>query len=93
METAELELSYTDVKAPFAGSIGRAHYSVGSYLGPTSGALATIVSQDPTYVVFPVSVRLLLDLRVPKRRFRPGCNAMHRNASQCNAMECNHLKA
>jgi membrane fusion protein (multidrug efflux system) len=63
LEKAELELSYTDVKAPFAGSIGRANYSVGSYLGQTSGALATIVSQDPTYVVFPVSVRLLLDLR------------------------------
>ena len=63
LEKAQLELSYTDVKAPFAGSIGRAHYSVGNYLGPTSAALATIVSQDPTYVVFPVSVRLLLDLR------------------------------
>jgi len=63
LEKAELDLSYTDVKAPFDGSIGRATYSVGSYVGPASEALATIVSQDPTYVVFPVSNRLLLELR------------------------------
>jgi membrane fusion protein (multidrug efflux system) len=63
LEKAELDLSYTDVKAPFDGSIGRATYSVGSYVGPASEPLATIVSQDPTYVVFPVSNRLLLALR------------------------------
>jgi membrane fusion protein (multidrug efflux system) len=63
LQKAELDLSYTDVKAPFAGSIGRATYSVGNYVSPTSEPLATIVSQDPAYVVFPVSVRLLLDMR------------------------------
>lgn len=63
LQKAELDLSYTDVKAPFAGSIGRATYSVGSFVSPASEPLATIVSQDPAYVVFPVSVRLLLDIR------------------------------
>ena len=63
LQKAELDLSYTDVKAPFAGSIGRATYSVGNYVGPASEPLATLVSKDPTYVVFPVSVRLLLELR------------------------------
>jgi membrane fusion protein (multidrug efflux system) len=63
LQKAELDLSYTDIKAPFAGSIGLATYSIGSFVGPSSEALATIVSQDPTYVVFPVSYRLLLDLR------------------------------
>jgi membrane fusion protein (multidrug efflux system) len=64
LQKAQLDLSYTDVKAPFAGSIGRATYSVGNYVSPTSEPLATIVSQDPTYVVFPVSLRLLLDMRL-----------------------------
>jgi membrane fusion protein (multidrug efflux system) len=63
LQKAELDVSYTDVRAPFAGSIGRATYSVGNYVSPTSEPLATIVSQDPAYVVFPVSVRLLLDMR------------------------------
>nr|MDP9167942.1 efflux RND transporter periplasmic adaptor subunit [Actinomycetota bacterium] len=31
--------------------------------GPSSGTLATIVSQDPMYVLFPVSVRAATDLR------------------------------
>jgi membrane fusion protein (multidrug efflux system) len=63
LQRAELDLSYTDVTAPVSGRIGQAAFSVGNYVGPSSGPLATIVSQDPTYVVFPVSQRLLLDLR------------------------------
>jgi membrane fusion protein, multidrug efflux system len=35
----------------------------GNVVSPNSGVLATIVSQDPMYVVFPVSVRAVLDLR------------------------------
>jgi membrane fusion protein (multidrug efflux system) len=63
LQKAELDLSYTDVTAPVSGRIGQAAFSVGNYVGPSSGPLATLVSQDPTYVVFPVSQRLLLDLR------------------------------
>ena len=32
-------------------------------MGPPSGALTTIVSQDPMYVTFPISVREVLALR------------------------------
>jgi membrane fusion protein (multidrug efflux system) len=63
LQKAELDLGYTDVTAPIAGRIGQAAFSVGSYVSPASDPLATLVSQDPTYVVFPVSQRLLLDLR------------------------------
>ena len=62
-DTAELNLGYTDIKAPFAGRIGRANYSVGEFVGPSSGTLATIVSQDPMYVTFPVTQRQLLEVR------------------------------
>jgi membrane fusion protein, multidrug efflux system len=55
---AQINLGYTEIHAPIAGRIGRA-FSVGSLVGPHS-VLATIVSQDPIYVTFPVSQRQLL---------------------------------
>jgi membrane fusion protein (multidrug efflux system) len=61
--TAKLNLGYTDVKAPIAGRIGRSMFSVGDFVGPSSETLATIVSQDPMYVTFPVTQRQLLMVR------------------------------
>ena len=60
---AELDLSYTDIHAPLTGRIGRSAFSVGAFVGPSSGTLATIVAQDPIYVAFPVTQREILDLR------------------------------
>jgi membrane fusion protein (multidrug efflux system) len=69
LERAELNLSYTDIRAPIAGRIGRANVAVGNFVGPSSGALATIVSQDPIYVGFPVTQREILAYR--KERSNP----------------------
>ncbi len=69
LERAQLNLSYTDIRAPIAGRIGRANVSVGNFVGPQSGALATIVSQDPIYVGFPVTQREILAYR--KERSSP----------------------
>lgn len=63
LQKAELDLQYTDIRAPISGNVGRAVYSVGDFVGPESGALTTIVSQDPIYVTFPVSQRELLEVR------------------------------
>ena len=63
LEQAQINLGYTDIHAPIAGRIGRAELSVGNLVGPDSGVLATIVSQDPIYVTFPVSQRQLLEYR------------------------------
>lgn len=63
LSRAELELSYTDIKAPIDGRISRFAFSVGDYVTPSSEPLAAIVSQDPMYVTFPVSARALLDVR------------------------------
>ncbi len=63
LERAELDLRYTDVDCAVTGRIGRAAYSVGNYVTPESGTLATVVSQDPMYVTFPVSQRYLLEVQ------------------------------
>src|SRR5262249_59732673 len=60
---AKRDLGYTDLPPPMAGSIGKSTYSVGGLVGPASGTLATIVSQDPIYVTFPVPQIALLQVR------------------------------
>jgi len=61
--TSQINLDYTQIKAPIAGKISRTLVTEGNVVGPTSGTLASIVSQDPMYVIFPVSSRAALELR------------------------------
>ncbi len=60
---AEISLGYTGIRAPIDGRVGRTAVTVGNVVGPNSGVLATIVSQDPMYVSFPVPMRTALELR------------------------------
>lgn len=60
---AEINLGYTDIRSPIDGRIGRTAYTLGNLVNPASGILATIVSPDPIYVLFPVSQRQLDDIR------------------------------
>ena len=55
-------LGYTDIKSPIDGRIGLTAYTQGNLVNPASGVLATIVSEDPIYVQFPVSVRQIADI-------------------------------
>ena len=61
--TAQINLGYTQIKAPIGGKISRTAITEGNVVGPGNGTLATIVSQDPIYVVFPVASRSALELR------------------------------
>jgi len=65
---AKVNLDYTDIRAPIDGRIGRTAYTVGNLVNPAIGVLATIVSQDPVYVLFPVSVRDLETIREARRK-------------------------
>ncbi len=60
---AEIQLSYTEIKSPIDGRIGRASASPGNIVGPDSGILATVVSENPIRVLFPVTQRELLEAR------------------------------
>jgi membrane fusion protein (multidrug efflux system) len=69
---AEVNLDYTDIRSPISGRIGRTAYTVGNLVNASSGVLATIVSQDPIYVLFPVSVRDLEIIREARRQEEGG---------------------
>jgi membrane fusion protein, multidrug efflux system len=64
---AQANLDYTDIRSPIDGRIGRIRHTIGNLVNPASGALALIVSQDPIYVEFPVSVRDLHIIRDARR--------------------------
>ncbi len=72
LQQAEINLGYTEIRAPIDGRISATAVTEGNVVSPTSGTLATLVSQDPMYVVFPIAVRTGLELRdkyVPKGGF------------------------
>ena len=63
LEQANINLSFTEIKAPIDGRIGMANVSVGNFVNQATGTLATIVSQDPIYVLFPATTQQVLDYR------------------------------
>ena len=63
VEFSQINLDYTRIDSPIDGKLGRTRITPGNVVSPSSGTLVTIVSQDPMYVTFPVSVRTLLQLR------------------------------
>jgi multidrug efflux system membrane fusion protein len=52
VHTAELNLSYTQIRAPFAGRLGRNLASVGTLVTAGSSTLNTLVQLDPIYITF-----------------------------------------
>ncbi|MBI2735634.1 MAG: efflux RND transporter periplasmic adaptor subunit [Rhodospirillales bacterium] len=63
LRDAEIQLSYTEIKSPIDGRIGRASVSPGNLVSPDSGVLATVVSESPIRVLFPVTQRELLEAK------------------------------
>jgi membrane fusion protein (multidrug efflux system) len=63
LDQANINLGYTEIHSPIDGRIGLAVFTVGNLVGPTTGTLATIVSQDPIYVIFQASERDVLEYK------------------------------
>ncbi len=67
LQSAQIQLGYTEIRAPVDGRITSTAVNQGNVVSPTSGTLATIVTQDPMYVVFPAATRDVLGLQ---RKYR-----------------------
>lgn len=63
VQQANLDLSYTEIRAPIDGRIGRSEVTAGNVVGPDSGQLARLVKLEPIYVSFTISERDMLDYR------------------------------
>lgn len=63
LQIAQINLDYTEISTPIDGRIGRMAVTVGNVVSPSSGALVSVVSQDPMYVTFPVPTRKLIELQ------------------------------
>lgn len=68
LKTAQINLGYTHITAPITGRIGRSAVTIGNVVGPDTGKLTVLVSQDPIYVVFPVSQREFLRFEKQKEK-------------------------
>jgi membrane fusion protein, multidrug efflux system len=52
IRSAELNLGYTQIRAPFPGRLGRNQAPVGTLIGANGAPLNTLVQLDPIYVTF-----------------------------------------
>jgi len=72
LDNANINLGYTDIVSPISGKISKTNVTIGNVVGPESGVLTIIVSQDPMYVTFPVSQREFLNLQVDPKEIKVG---------------------
>jgi RND family efflux transporter MFP subunit len=69
---AQLNLDYTEVKAPFSGRIGRRLVDVGNLVVTDTTLLTTMYQYDPIYAYFTVSETDYLDYRKRQREKNQG---------------------
>ena len=68
--TAQDDLKNTQIVAPIDGKIGLTNYTVGNYLTPSSGVLATIVQLNPIRLSFSIANRDFLSIFGTEENFR-----------------------
>lgn len=67
IRTAEINLAYTEIRAPFRGRLGRNRAPVGTLVGGAGSTLNTLVQLDPLYVTFNPSERDLATIETARR--------------------------
>lgn len=63
LQSAQLQLDYTQVKAPVSGRVGKLEVTAGNLVagGSAASVLTTLVSIDPVYASFSVNERLVTE--------------------------------
>ena len=61
IEQATLNLDFTEIRAPFTGRAGRSRLSIGDLVDPSTGALVSLVQNDPMLVDFDINERSLAE--------------------------------
>jgi multidrug efflux system membrane fusion protein len=66
VRTAEINLAYTEIRAPFSGRLGRNRAPVGTLVGGSGFTLNSLVQLDPIYVTFNPSERELAAIQTAR---------------------------
>jgi len=77
LDSAKLNLSYTTIKAPVSGKIGKIIITQGNLVNAQSGPLAKLVSTTPIYAYFTINSDDYLDFKkAAKAGDKEGLNSM-----------------
>jgi membrane fusion protein (multidrug efflux system) len=68
IENAKLDLSFTNITAPFDGRIQETRINVGNLVQKQRDVLTTLVQLDPVYVVFNISRSHVFEIQLLKRQ-------------------------
>lgn len=63
VKLARLDLSYTEIRAPFDGYVGLENYSIGNVVSPTNGPLTSVVDMSTVRVQYNITDKLVLRAR------------------------------